>query len=284
MFNPTHKLFLDDSGNKDYAPDKVYNFRGGRSPYFVFGGLLLTPKAAGELVYKFRGMKIKYFGTFRIEIKAHWLRRPNEREKRYLKPFSLSSEELGRFVDEMYDLIIASDLLLLACVIDKKAMAEKYMIPHHPAGVAYDFVLQRAQREMNLQGGRVGVTIDEMRGSTAAGNEHKVLLHRQHKRLLRFGTPLQSSFTFDRVMNLDFRDSADSELLQLSDLVAYAVYRQFVDHGPDWGDRSKALPLYDYLARLIPKFRCGPRGRVQGYGIVKYPDDDKIHWNNKVQE
>lgn len=82
---------------------------------------------------------------------------------------------------------------------------------------------------------------------------------------------------FDHVGGMAFRDSHLDERLQLADLVAYAVFRQFVDYGPDWEDDSKPLPVYEYLERLAPKFR-NHNGRLQGYGIVKFPMNKRVKW------
>jgi hypothetical protein len=82
---------------------------------------------------------------------------------------------------------------------------------------------------------------------------------------------------FDRIGNVSFRDSKLDERLQLADLVAYAVYRQFMDYGPNWEKPAKPLPTYEYFGRLAPKFR-NHKGRVQGYGIAKFPMGRRIPW------
>jgi hypothetical protein len=43
MAGPTHKLFLDDSGDKDYRDDRLYSKHGGPTPLFVFAGLCVEP-------------------------------------------------------------------------------------------------------------------------------------------------------------------------------------------------------------------------------------------------
>jgi hypothetical protein len=116
-----------------------------------------------------------------------------------------------------------------------------------------------------------------MTGATAAGNQHLALLKRQHQLLRSRGSTLLKGMSFDRIGGISFRDSKLDERLQLADLVAYATYRQFVDYGADWEDDSKPLELYEYLGRLAPKFR-NRNGRIQGYGIVKFPMNRRVPW------
>lgn len=273
----THKLFVDDSGNKDYAPDGRYNARGGRTPYFVFGGVLLSPSEAGALNLELRMLKIATFGTYEVEIKSHWLRRPEQKKKRYLDRFGITEADLTNFTDSVYDMVNDLDCQLVACTVNKAEVARQYRNPHHPASIAYDCLLQRVQWEMAACDGCAHVTVDTMTGATPAGNQHLRLLTKQHNTLKKHGSPLRANMRFDRIGGLVFRDSALDERLQVADLVAYSVYRQFIDHGPDWEDPSKSLELYEYLGRVIQKFRHN-RGRVQGYGIVKFPRNNTVKW------
>jgi hypothetical protein len=55
MAGSTHKFFIDDSGNKEYSLDGQYtNLGGGRTPYFVFGSLLISPLDASLVDYAMR--------------------------------------------------------------------------------------------------------------------------------------------------------------------------------------------------------------------------------------
>lgn len=279
MAGPTHKLFIDDSGNKEYSPDGRYVRRGGgRTPYFVFGGLLVTPAEAGFINRSMRDLKLRTFGDDDVEIKAHWLRRNAERNRRYLEPYSLEPEELTLFTEAIYDLLRGAVCKLVACVVDKAEVQHLYGDKaYYAPTIAYDCLLQRVQQEMMDCRGEVHVTVDAMTGATSAGNQHLYLLKRQHALLQSRGSTLLKGMSFDRVGGIAFRDSKLDERLQLADLVAYAVYRQFVDYGADWEDDSKPLELYDYLGRLAPKFR-NRDGRIQGYGIVKFPMNRRVKW------
>lgn len=276
---PTHKLFVDDSGNKDYSPDGVYGTKGGRTPYFVFGGVLSTASEAGRIERRMRSLKLLAFGTEKVEIKAHWLRRSDQREKRYLNKYGLSEDILKRFSDAAYNVILQSDCMLVACVIDKAEVQRQYKDrAYYAPAIAYDCLLQRVQQEMVSCQGEAHVTIDSMTGATPSGNQHAMLLRRQHNQLQKRGSSLRRGMTFDRIGGVAFRDSAADERLQLADLVSYAVFRQFVDHGPAWEDDTQPrLQTYEYFERLEEKFR-NRNGRIQGYGLVKFPMNKRVPW------
>ena len=171
-----------------------------------------------------------------------------------------------------------ANCVLLACVVDKAEVQQMYGDKaYYAPAISYECLMQRVQQEMSDRDGYVHVTIDNMTGATPAGNQHAYLLRRQHALMRDNGSRLIKGMAFDRIGGMAFRDSHLDERLQLSDLVAYAVYRQFVDYGPDWEDDSKPLPVYECLERLAPKFR-NHGGRIQGYGIVKFPMNRRVKW------
>ena len=269
---PTHKLFIDDSGDKDYRDDGKYSKSGGPTPLFVFAGLAASPLDASGIEQSMRTLKRQTFGTPDVEIKANWLKRPRERTRRYLAKYGITEAELTAFTDSLYDIIVDSDCQLVGCVVNKKEVRDRYgRTAYHPPAIAYECLLQRAQKEMAACGGTISVTVDHMTGATQAGNQHRVNLRRQHESLRKHGSNLVRGVTFDRIEGgLSFKDSKDDERVQLADLVAYSIYRQFLDYGSDWEDPSKSLEVYEYLARILKKF-WNRSGVVPGYGIVKFP-------------
>lgn len=277
---PTHKLYVDDSGTKEYSPTGAYSTKGGGlTPYFVFGGLLLTPSEAGALWTKFRGLKSGCFGTEDVEVKANWLRIPRERERRYIKKFGVSDERLKTFVDDTFDLIASGNCRLLAVLVDKAAVQAAYGLqPWYAPAIAYECLMQRAQLEMLACGGRVHVTVDDMDGATPRGKQYRDNLERHHNLLKTKGSRLQRGHVLDRLLGISFADSRADERLQLADLVSYAVYRQWIEYPQAWDADTQQLPLYDYLGRLGGKFCCGPEGVIAGYGLVKFPTKARRRW------
>jgi hypothetical protein len=275
---PTHALYLDDSGQKEYAPPGV-KYSSGLSRYFVLGGYLTTTREAGRLAEEVRALKLHTFGTTQVEIKSNWLRIPHEREARYLKPFGLTESELRELVDSYYGAVLAADLNLLAAVVDKAHMAEVYPKPWYTPAIAYEAIVQRLQNELSPTGGSAGVVIDDMTGKTPNNSEYKANLTRHHEQLKRTGSALLRIPITVLSGRLKFVNSKDSELIQIADVISYNVFRQFRDYGEEWEQLGlEQLPTYDWFRRMASKFRRGPEGRIQGYGVVKLPLRQRIAW------
>lgn len=275
----SHALYLDDSGTKDYSPTDTYLKGEGHTRYFVFAGILATQDAASQLAQALKITKRRASGGVDFELKSNWLRMPHERKRRYLVPHKLTDAELTQLVDDVYDEVLKAEVELLACVVDKVHMREDYgEKAYYPPALAYEALAQRVQNSLGGKG-TCQVFMDDMTGKNPKGNAHKKNLIQHHARLRIHGSTLRRAhMTLDSLGDLRFLSSAISELIQVADLVAYNVYRQFVEHGEEWERIAPTLPAYNYFDRLAPMFRRGPNNRVQGYGIVKMPLRRRIPW------
>jgi len=271
-------MYIDDSGDKDYARDPSH-YDIGPTRYFVFGGVITKRDVASRLAQGIQELKQACFADAGVEIKSNWLRMPQEREKRYLHPLGIIDDELAAFTDEFYDLIAKSDIQLVAGVVDKKAMQEIYRDrAYYPPAIAYELMMQRLQNHVGPNG-PCHVVIDDMTGKNPKGSQHKQNLQRQHQLLRKHGSSLRRGMSLDALGTLKFVNSAHNDLVQVADVVGYNVFRQFRDHGDAWEQRGLAqLPLYDPFRRLVPKFRMSERGQISGYGVVKMPSINRIRW------
>lgn len=272
----SHVVYIDDSGTKDYSPT---GYNSGPTRYFVFAGVLATQDSASQLAQRLSDLKKPYNNGKSFELKSNWLRMPHERDSRYLRPLGVTDAELKAIVDKVYGLVIDANIEIIACVVDKEHMWQTYgEKAYYPPAAAYETLAQRLQNA--LEGiGTCQVFIDDMTGKNPKGNEHKANLIRQHALLRKHGSRmLRPTLKIDVLEDLRFQSSARSELIQVADLVAYNVFRQFAVHGEDWEREATNLPTYDYFARLASKFRRGPNNRVQGYGIVKIPIRHRVVW------
>lgn len=282
---PRFQLFVDDSGTREYDPNRNYD-TSGRSLYFVYGGILIEQDhAASSFVPRLKELKINLFGVDTVEIKSNWLRIPHERVDRYLTPFGITEAQLTKFVDDYYAVINDANLMLLAAVVNKLHMQEKYATPWFANTAAYEILLQRAVKEIP-KGSTLSVTIDNISGKTPAQNEYRQLVSAHHEKLRKFGSSLQKSIKFDCVDGpVRFVLSHHFDAIQAADLVAYNVNRQFLNHGEAWetppADGSGRLPTYEYFDRIAQKFRQDPHGRIQGYGVVKFPLLKQLRWRVK---
>jgi hypothetical protein len=277
---PTHVLYVDDSGTKEYATDpQHYKGKRGNSRYFVFCGSLVTLAQASSTTGKIAALKIEHFGDDTVEVKSNWLRIPHERQRHYLQPYGLSDADLNKFIDAYYRLIVDdSNVVFIAAVVDKLHMQEDYHNPWYAPAVAYELLLQRVQQQIGLTDS-LAVIIDDMSGATPKGNQYKKNLKAQHLRLKSHGGDLRKGLDYSCLSTQKFVNSASSQIIQVSDIAAYNVYRQFLDHGDDWERTSKTLTTYPPLRHLLPRFRSdGFTGRVQGYGIAKFPLRHRVSW------
>ena len=99
---------------------------------------------------------------------------------------------------------------------------------------------------------------------------------------MKYGSSLQKKIPFTCLKSpVRFVFSEHSDLIQAADLISYNVNRQFMDHGEAWETTSAdgKLPMYSYFERISGKFRRNSFGRVQGFGIVKFPLRNQILWH-----
>ncbi len=275
----THVLFIDDSGTKEYAADpKEYTGRRGNSRYFVFCGVLVSMKSSGLFTNEIIQAKLKHFGDDTVEIKSNWLRIPREQQRCYYEPYALTPEKLTAFTDEYYKLINEANLMLIASVVDKMQMQQDYPTPWYAPAVAYETMLLRVQQEIP-HSDQVAVIIDDTTGKTPKGNDYKKNLERQHNKLKKYGSSLWKGQTFPSLTTQKFVNSQNSHLVQVADVCAYNVYRQFQEYGENWeSEECKTLPMFEYFEKVNTKFRKSLYGQVQGYGIIKMPERNKKRW------
>jgi hypothetical protein len=280
---PAYSLYIDDSGTKEYATaGQAYGRDGGKSRYFVFGGMLIRTDLAGPFFRQIADLKQRVFGTSNVEIKSNWLRIPHERERRYKTPYGVTDGVLTGFVSEYYALIGAADLQLLAAVVDKQHMQDTYANPWYAPAAAYEALMQRVVQEVRHPD-TVSVYVDDMMGATPLGSQYKDNLKRHHQSLRTRGSTLLRQLDFRPLGDLAFVNSANSHPVQVADIVAYNVYRQFLEHGEAWEEDSEQLPTYEWFLRLGGKFRQGPDNRIQGFGVVKFPLKVRVPWSIRDQ-
>jgi len=277
----THVLFVDDSGTKEYASSpQDYNIGGrGNSRYFLFCGVLVSMKSSGIFTNEIIQAKIKHFGDDTVEIKSNWLRIPKEQKRYYFEPYNITPDILTAFTDEYYEIINKADLMLIVSIVDKMQMQEHYPSPWYAPAVAYETLLLRVQQEIPHTN-EVAVIIDDTSGKTPKGNDYKKNLEKHHSKLKKYGSSLWKGQTFPSLSTQKFVNSQNSHLVQVADVCAYNVHRQFQVYAADWESSDcKELPMYEYFEKINTKFRKSPTGQIQGYGIIKIPEKNKIRWS-----
>lgn len=265
----TYLFYVDESGQREYGS--------GTSRYFALCAVGIPVESWQLLNTNIYNLKQSYFGTPTVEIKSSWLRQPASARKRYLEPYHIAEESLRECVNRLYEVLDNPAVALFASVVDKIQMSEKYSVPQNPSSLAYRHIFERFQHFLETQGDNsYGVVIfDKIHDATFREKGYENLLARQHLRYLQQGTDFVEINNI--VEGLLFISSADNNFVQLVDLCAYDVFRQFKEHGAQWDEPTgEQWPLYGYFRRILHKFYRGPGGMLAGYGIKKYPDFNKL--------
>lgn len=231
-------------------------------------------------------LKRECFGTADVELKSNWLRIPTERTRRYLVPFGITADRLRQLTAEVKTIMTSGDLTFVASAVDKPAVLAKYSPEKawYPSAIAYQFLLQRYEKHCARADAVGHLTIDDMSGSSPKHHQWRALLRAHHDLLKKDGcriTKMMFPHIADRPL---FASSAQLHLLQLADLLAYNIFRQFREHGDVWDRTDVAkLPVYEPLQPLLPHFMLGEDGTIQGWGIVKWVTRGRASgvWNCK---
>lgn len=283
-----YKVFIDDSGKKDYlvpysknfiddAPEfeKYENFW--RDNYFVLAGIRIKQEDIGPINQKINLLKKKYFKTDKVEIKSDWLRNPYQRKKHYLNPYKISSEKLNEFGERFIDLIgkHKKKLKILAAVFDKRYYGDQKR--QREEGKPLLKTTQILFERLQFAGNYNIVVFDQMESSlkVTTGQHGKIL------KVFEDNEGMERVFVqkYDAITDIKFIESKNENFLQIADSCAYNIFRQFVQYGREWS-KTGHLTTYPYFDRIRCNFFYNPKNnQVRGYGLVCIPDFNKINWD-----
>ena len=173
----------------------------------------------------------------------------------------LNQEQRNEIRAEIYEIICSvKSIKAMACVACIEAAFkmpsctcsdELYHYTYKPLSERFQYYLQDLTRTVGRT--ETGIIIADHRG-TKADNRFRIA----HERLLRRRGDYCSAYP-NLIESLFFQPSDLSLGVQLADMIAGAVWRKFEKDD-------------DFFYRQIePAIRKGPRGTVDGYGIIKFP-------------
>ncbi len=202
-------FYVDESGEREYTS---------KGRYFVLTALGVQGQHWKALNSKVLTLKRKYFNDVDVEIKSNWLRMPGERQKRYLARYVITAADLKAFTDELYDVLLAYDVVIIAAVIDKEQMRRQYVSPQSPNSLAYRLLFERIEMFLAKRADNdYGIVIfDKITKLEVEKQGYEDLLSRQHQRYLEKGTDFLPINHI--VEGLLFIPSFENNLLQLADL------------------------------------------------------------------
>lgn len=289
-----YKVFIDESGKKEYKnpysrdfidnPPKLKNYEDfWRDNYFVLSGVRIKQDDLQIINLKINDLKKEYFGTHKVEIKSDWLRNPHKRKKHYLIPFKISVKRLNEFGEKFIDLIgdHKDQLKLVAVVFDKRFYGDAKR--QKSEGIPLLKTAQMLFERLQYAGNYHIVIFDQMESSLklSVGQHDKILnvFQKNH------GMEKIYVDKYDKITDIKFMQSRNENFLQIADICAYNIYRQFVEFGREWAGRDKSkdgetvMSTYPYFDRIRCNFLYNPLNKqVRGVGLTCVPDIYKVNW------
>lgn len=290
-----YKIFIDDSGQKEYKnpyskefidePPLFPNYPDfWRGNYFVLCGVRINQKNIDKVNKEINQLKQDYFGTHIVEVKSDWLRNPHKRKKHYLDPYKISPDKLNEFGEKFIDLIAThkEDLKLIGVVFDKRFFGDKKR--QQPEGSPLLKTTQLLFERLEYSSGYNIVIFDQMESSLklTVGQHDKILnVFRKNKGMEKIYVD-----KYTKISDIEFMQSDKENFLQVADICAYNIFRQFLLFGRDWAGKQKnqegkcKMSIYPYFDRIRCNFAYHPKTKqVRGIGLICIPDIDKVNWN-----
>lgn len=245
-------FYLDESGEREYASG---------SRYFVVCTFGVPIEEWKSLNAEVLGLKRTYFNDINVEIKSNWLRNPRERKRRYRDQYGIAESELTEFTAKLYGAALSPPATIIASVIDKDQMRQRYKAPQSPSSIAYRLIIERVELFLRNTVRDYGIMIfDKITNAQFRRKGYENLLSRQHMGYLEKGTDfVQVSQIAEGLL---FIPSHENNMLQLTDIFAYNVYRQFKEYGEEWDQERSFSHRYPYFARIEPKLYTDEGGAL----------------------
>lgn len=159
-----------------------------------------------------------------------------------------------RFMQRMNDVMETMPFTLVASVIDKDRLTQKYADPANPYDIALMFCLERTftfLKDLGQHDKETTICFEQRGLEEDKGLE------------LVFRRIVQGANTAGK-MPFDIRFAAKSANLtgmQIADLVAHPIGRNAIK--PDQPNRA--------YEKIEPKFRKSPNGKIRGWGLKHFP-------------
>lgn len=239
-----HIVFVDESG--DHSLESINP----EWPLFVLCFCIFPVKAYIEAVTSaIRALKFDFFGHDLVILHEHDIRKKKG-------AFSqLNKEAREDFLNRLTDIIAATDMTMIAVVIDKAKHKNKYTSPIHPYHLAMQFGLERLADFLAMQG---QLDCETQVICEARGAKEDAALELEFRRVCDGANRSRKSYPF-KILIADKK--TNSEGLQLADLTArpagLAVLR------PDQPNRAWEV--------LKGKLFAGRYQCIEGNGLKIFP-------------
>jgi hypothetical protein len=245
-------VFMDESGDHNLKDGGDPNY-----PLFVLVAVLIDRDEYEKIAQKFEQIKLKFFGEKSVVFHEREIRKA-EGVFRILQNPNTRNE----FFQDLNRTIEDSGFKVIASVIDKRGLLEKYSNPKNPYDISLQFILERIGFEIQPRISASEVPIRaESRGKKEDGE-----LREEFDRICSGNSALSfNSHLLSRIfskMHLYFHKKEENIVgIQLADLIARPIGIKRLR--PNQQNRA-----YEIIRR---KFRTSSAGEIEGYGLKIFP-------------
>lgn len=285
-----YKCFIDDSGTKEYTnpfsletkaslpiwSDGSESRKFLEANFFVLCWLHIDIADLKWIDEKIKALKIDFFWTENVEIKSFYLRNTLFRERKYCIPYWIKLEQLRKFSLAIHSLIEENSdkIKIIATVFDKRQYRLRDKIENCPLLKSTQVFFERIQYIWK----KTIIVFDQMESSLSKeSGKHKKILNIKKSNDWMSRIYIQE---YTLISDIEFQKSCNDNFLQLADICAYNIRRQFMEHWKiwiEWPANSECL-TYEYFDRIRKNFHHQWK-KVVGRWLVLIPDFQKIQWN-----
>lgn len=248
-----HILFVDEFGTPPEA-DKAAS-----QPFFVLGGIVIPEDIWAKLAADLARLKAHY--GIEGEIKWRYFAPDKGGKPHALSHLSAADRESLR--TQLYQAVGKYKSVRLICVVSNTELAYRqpyiktaddiYWYSYKQLTERFQYYLQDLERTVGQK--LNGIVVCDHRGP-----KDDARLRELHHKLLNSDKGTISSYG-NMVEGLFIAPSHLSVGIQFADMVAGAVFRVYKANDKRYAEQIKA------------SFRTSPAGKVEGYGLVKFPKD-----------
>ncbi|MGV8162773.1 MAG: DUF3800 domain-containing protein [Candidatus Nanoarchaeia archaeon] len=250
----SYAIYIDESYDKN-------------SKYTFMVGFIVPLDKWKSLHSEIEQLKLKYFSDTSLNLKA--IRRNKYDKNKYWE--SLTEDKKNEFNKEFYSIICKKEHTIIVGIINKQEMDDKNK--ELLFYLSYSFIIQRYQYFLSEHNSQGIVIMDIAEASQEVKN-----LYLAHRHFMIEGVPVKRDDLIWKIgeeelalknykrlplknicENLIFLNDEDNNLLQISDVIAYAMFSKFNRNQDIW---------YKKVEEII---RCDKNGKKEGYGLKFFP-------------
>jgi hypothetical protein len=237
-------VFVDESGDHSLTSiDQEY-------PVFVLAFCVFKHDAYTSLCREMAGLKLRHFGHDAVVLHEREIRKATGAFRILHVPAIRSA-----FMSDLTAIVQQTPFAIVAIAIRKLDLVKRYSSPDSPYDLGVAFGLERVYKylEVEGQGRRLTHFVFEARGK-----KEDTELELEFRRVCDGANAIGSRLPFD--IHFAVKSSPTCGL-QLADLVARPIGRHVL--APAQDNRA--------YSELAQKFRRGPIGQIEGYGLKMFP-------------